>query len=326
MGGKGSKYDAVVEQMASQQGKTFVVTGTTTGTGNVYATTLLKKGAKVVCLNRESERSKAALETLKGIEGGEAHGVVCDLMDFASVKQAAAEVSKLCPEGVDVLCNNAGVMALQDKATKDGFDVQMQTNHLSHFLLVKLLMPDLEKAAEAKGEARIVNHSSIARLRGKVLEKKYFGPGGDLGGDDGGVTGPRMVRYGQTKSANIVFTNCLYDRLTAKNSKVKVYTAHPGVSKTSLQGNTIKSGTGGFLLNTFVALTAQSQEDGTLGILMASCKPDCPNGAFMGPGGGPKSYKGLPVEIPKEAEFDTKENKELLWTASCEAIGEQWDL
>lgn len=326
MGGKASKYDAVVEQMASQAGKTFVVTGTTTGTGNIYARTLLAKGAKVLCLNRESERSKKSFEDLKSIGSGEVHDVVCDLQDFASVRSAAADVAKLCPEGVDVLCNNAGVMALQDKATKDGFDVQMQTNHLSHFLLTKLLMPLLEAAADKKGEARIVNHSSIARLRAKVLEEKYFGPGGNLGGDDGGVQGPRMVRYSQTKSANRVFSNCLFDRLNAKKSKVKVYTAHPGVSKTGLLDNTIKSGTGAFLLKTFVSLNAQSQEDGTLGILLASCKPDCPNGAFMGPGVGSKAYKGMAIEIEKEPEFDTKENKDLLWSASVKAIGEDWDL
>lgn len=71
----------------------------------------------------------------------ELHAVDCDLQAFASVEAAAARVAGLCPEGVDVLCNNAGVMALPDQATGDGFDVQMQTNHLSHFLLTRELWP-----------------------------------------------------------------------------------------------------------------------------------------------------------------------------------------
>jgi len=90
--------------------------------------------------------------------------VECDLRSFASVEAAAKRVAELCPEGVHVLANNAGVMALPDEATGDGFDVQMQTNHLSHFLLTRELMPLLERAAEADGEARVVNHSSGARM------------------------------------------------------------------------------------------------------------------------------------------------------------------
>jgi len=88
-------------------------------------------------------------------------------MRFASVDAAADRVRELCPGGLDVLCNNAGVMAFADTATVDGYDVQMQTNHLSHFLLTRELMPLLEMAGQATGEARVVNHSSIARMSPK---------------------------------------------------------------------------------------------------------------------------------------------------------------
>merc|ERR1740139_1000380 len=95
-------------------------------------------------------------------------------------------------------------MAHPDKRTKDGFDVQMQTNHLSHFLLVKQFLPALKAAAKEKGEARIVNHSSGAR-HGKALEAKYFQKSGEgnLGGDGAAAC---FDRYQQTKLANIVFT------------------------------------------------------------------------------------------------------------------------
>ncbi len=104
-------------------------------------------------------------------------------------------------------------MALADSATSDGFDIQMQTNHLSHFLLTRELMPLFERAAEATGEARVVNHSSTARLnpskelQGRFLEKN----GGNLGGDGSKLQnmmfmGPRWLRYNQTKLANAAFT------------------------------------------------------------------------------------------------------------------------
>ena len=155
--------------------------------------------------------------------------IPCDLQDLESVRKAAEEVKSKYPQGLNVLCNNAGVMALKDEATKDGFDVQMQTNHLSHFLLTKQLYPLLETAANRDGEARIVNHSSIAR-RGRALDPKYFGKnGGNLGGNGSSMIfgGARWVRYQQTKLANLVFTYALHEKLLAKNSKVKAIVAHP---------------------------------------------------------------------------------------------------
>ena len=101
----------------------------------------------------------------------------CDLQNFESV-HSAMEIIKSKYTVIDVLVNNAGVMALKDQATKDGYDVQMQTNVLSHFLITKELFPLLQKSKEA----RIVNHSSMARLGGP-LDMKYFEKnGGNLGG------------------------------------------------------------------------------------------------------------------------------------------------
>ena len=122
--------------------------------------------------------------------------VDCDLTDFDAVRKAAAQVAAETKDsGLDVLCNNAGVMALKDVATKDGYDIQMQTNHLSHFLLTKELYPVLVKAVKLRGEARIVNHSSFARNGppGTKLTTEntyeYLGRnGGNLGGDGASTT------------------------------------------------------------------------------------------------------------------------------------------
>jgi NAD(P)-dependent dehydrogenase (short-subunit alcohol dehydrogenase family) len=113
-----------------------------------------------------------------------------------------------------VLCNNADVMALEDKACPEGYDIQMKTNHLSHFLLTREILPLLEKATDLRGEARVVNHSSIAR-EGKKLDAKYLGKnGGNLGGNGASMlfSGARWLRYHQTKLANVVFTLALADR------------------------------------------------------------------------------------------------------------------
>ena len=134
------------------------------GTGQIIAQTSVDKGAAtVLLLNRPSDRAtKAEADLRKSIPEGSktnVESIPCDLQDFESVKQAASLI-KSKYEAIDVLCNNAGVMALEDVATKDGYDVQMQTNHLSHFLLTKELYPLLKKARDLRGEARVVHHSS----------------------------------------------------------------------------------------------------------------------------------------------------------------------
>ena len=132
--------DSVIENHTQDMtGKVVLITGTTSGTGYVCATEMAKLGATVVLLNRASERAASALEKLRAtVPGGTFDAITCDLQDFASVRQAADEI-RARYNVVDVLCNNAGVMALEDRATKDGYDVQMQTNCISHFLLTKEL-------------------------------------------------------------------------------------------------------------------------------------------------------------------------------------------
>lgn len=307
----------------------MVITGTTSGTGQVAASTVAALGAKVLVLNRLSDRSAASFAELsESFPDAALHDVECDLLSFASVKAAAGRVAELCPEGVHVLCNNAGVMALGDTATVDGFDVQMQTNHLSHFLLSKELMPLLERAAQADGEARIVQHSSTARLApSKVLQAKFLEEnGGQLGGDGSKLQnmvlrGPRWLRYNQTKLANAAFAAALHHQLQEKGSDVKALIAHPGLATTQLQHTTVEGGGMGAASTRLFMRLGQTPEDGAMGILSCMCLPEAESGQFYGPGSGMMAPKGKAEPFELESFYDNPETRELLWTKSEAAIG-----
>lgn len=315
-------------------GRTVVITGTTSGTGKVAATTLAELGAKVLVLNRASDRSTTSFgELTTACPDAELHSVECDLQSFASVRAAAAQIHELCPEGVHVLCNNAGVMALADTATADGFDVQMQTNHLSHFLLTRELMPLLELAADSADEARIVNHSSVARLSpSKDLLPDYLeAKGGQLGGDGSRVQntvmrGPRWLRYNQSKLANAAFTAALHHQLTQKGSKVKALVAHPGLANTHLQQTSVKEGGMGSLFTGFFMRFSQSPEDGAMGILSCICLPGATSGQFYGPGSGATAVKGKAEPFALESFYDNAETRDLLWSKSDEATGGSFEI
>mmetsp|Transcript_41404 Transcript_41404/g.77058 ORF Transcript_41404/g.77058 Transcript_41404/m.77058 type:complete len:352 (-) Transcript_41404:35-1090(-) len=329
-------------KMPEMKGKVVAITGCTSGTGLVLAECVARKGAKVFLLNRKSTRADDALEAVKMSATGEAPvAIECDLMSFANVKAAAEQLAKDCKEsGIDVLVNNAGIMGFPDKATEDGCDQQMQTNHLSHFLLTALCMPMLEVAASKNGEARIVNHSSAARVMkdmGNKLEAKYLDKnGGNLGGNSSEMfKGPQFQRYQQTKLANVVFTYALHRKLKAKGSKIKALVAHPGVSMdTKLAAYTFDKDKGGVKAPPLPmccikkVMKTQSREDATIGILYCTCSPDAKTGEFFGPlgkGGGTgkhdeSEYSGK-VGLLKKEPFADEEAETLLWEVSERVTG-----
>lgn len=299
--------------------KVVAVTGTTSGTGFICARELAKRGATVILLNRKSERSERAHKQLiESVPAGKFDPVDCDLQDFADVRRAM-EAIKSRFEVIDVLVNNAGVMALQDKATPDGYDVQMQTNVISHFLITKELFPLLARS----NQARIVNHTSMARLGGP-LETRYFEPnGGNLGGDgteeeNASFQGPRWLRYHQTKLANAAFTYGLKKKLEeAKVSNVLPLLAHPGLALTNLQVTTASDG--GMDGNTDFMNQAQTAEDGATGIIRAAMDPEAQSGNFYGPTAG---WKGFPDLLrPEELLYDDS-NIRINWEGCEEAVGE----
>jgi NAD(P)-dependent dehydrogenase (short-subunit alcohol dehydrogenase family) len=311
--------DVIKNHGRDMTNKVVAITGTTSGTGFVCARELAKKGATVILLNRKSHRSQSALQQLReALPQAKFDAIDCDLQRLESVQKAINTIKNKY-NALDVLINNAGVMALKDQATTDGYDVQMQTNVISHFLLTKELFPLLKKS----DEGRIVNHSSMARLGGP-LEMQYFGKnGGNLGGDEAeenetpGFRGPRWERYHQTKLANAVFTFALKNKLKeAGISNVIPLLAHPGLARTSLQLTTAADG--GMDADSEFMNQAQSAEDGATGIIRAALDPEAKPGNFFGPTAG---WTGYPELIKPEDLLTDKSNIHVFWDGCEKAIG-----
>ena len=297
-------------------------------------------------LNRESEKAKAALEKL-GKDKTDAESatelipVTCNLLSFDSVKAAAEETNAACEKlgGLNVLANNAGIMAFPDERSKDGYEVQMQTNHLSHFLLTKMLMPSFQMALESGGEVRICQHSSGAR-RGKDLEAKYFEKSdpGTLGGQS---LEANFYRYHQTKLSNSTFAMALHKKLQEKGFdilKFKSVVAEPGVSSTDLGVNLKASNMSWFTRLKFKLVEwqfryftkIQSAADGALPLIEACFGEDVDSGDFF----YPKEIRtGVPYKAISKGELaegnskhETRtlkpENQDLVWAKSEEALGD----
>lgn len=304
----------VAEHTQDMHGKTVAITGTTSGTGYVCARELAKLGARVLLLNRASPRADAALAKLQQeVPQGRFEAIVCDLQAFDSVRAAARTIREQVG-ALDVLCHNAGVMALPDQATADGYDVQMQTNSISPFLLTSELFGLLR----ASPEGRVVLHTSMARL-GPPHEAHFFeARGGDLGGDgtdaeNAQFSGPRWSRYHQSKLANCTFAFGLKQRIEAAGvGNVKVLLAHPGLASTNLQHTS--ASTGGMDTNSPFMSNAQSAEDGALGILRACADPAAQSGDFY----GPAQWVGFPNAITPEPMLSDADNVGICW-AGCEA-------
>jgi len=313
-------YADVVETLPSMAGKVVCITGCTSGTGLVLARTAALLGARVVMINRPSRRADDALALVKLLASSVPIALDCDLCSFSSVRTAAATLrQQLADVGCDVLCNNAGVMGLPDVATIDGFDVQMQSNHLSHFLLTHELWPLLRKAAALRGEARVVNHTSGAR-RGPPLARKYLeARGGQLGGD--GFPGlHKWRRYQQSKLANLLFTYALHARAGDKgHGRIKALAAHPGPTDSGLQAKTAAAGGTRWLDRLILRralAAAQSVEDGAAGITRCSCEADVESGSFIGPTGNGRGGPAVVLAPERDAAGEA-----LLWSASLAATG-----
>lgn len=346
------EYIASEDKFLDLTSKVVAITGTSANSiGFHIAEIAIRKNAKVLMLcNRDSSSSKKGTEGLQALvkECGsptEIETVVCDLQDLASVKSAAEKINEIAAknDGLDFLVCNAGVMALKDIRTKDGFDVQMQTNQHSHFLLTQGVWKSIVQATNTRGAARVVTHSSSARSNPKgPLEKDFFvkSEPGTLGGETTSLLlqsfGKRgnWKRYQQTKLANANFALALHDKIEASSLKGKIQagSADPGLATSGLQVTTMNDGGMPSWAAKMLGGNGQSPADGSLPISMAAFGKSTKSGSFFMPslGGGlrgpPKITveEGVAVEKGGEPQVVSAENRENVWKFCEEALDLQF--
>jgi NAD(P)-dependent dehydrogenase (short-subunit alcohol dehydrogenase family) len=292
--------------MSDQSGRRAVVTGANSGLGVVVARELAGAGARVVMACRNLEKGERAAEQIRKRQpDAELEVAALDLADLASVREFAAGVD----EPLDLLINNAGLMAPPRRVTKDGFESQFGTNHLGHFALTGLLLPRLLAAREP----RVVTQSSGAHHIGRI----NFG---DLQGERRYV---RWLAYGQSKLANLMFAFELQRRASAADASLRSLAAHPGYARTNLQFAAPPVYERPFMAVGNL-LIAQSAEMGALPTLYAATVPDLPGGTFVGPDGF-MEQRGHPKIVTANGRAYDEEAWRRLWEVSEELTGVSYD-
>jgi NAD(P)-dependent dehydrogenase (short-subunit alcohol dehydrogenase family) len=293
-----------------QSGRTVLVTGANSGLGLRTAEALAANGAHVLMGCRDATRGEAARsEVAAGATGPSPEVVPLDLADLGSVRDAAQSVADAV-ERLDVLVNNAGVMAMPLRRTADGFELQFGTNHLGHYALTGLLLPALRRAEGP----RVVTVSSNMHRMGRNdwsdpnwERRRYL----------------RWPAYGQSKLANLLFTRELGRRAHEAGSSLVAAAAHPGNSATHLLAtSTDASGYRlvGQVMNWGNRLVAQPDSAGALPQLYAATMPDVIPGEYFGPD-GLFQLRGHPTRVGSSAAARDDEAARRLWQLSEELTG-----
>jgi NAD(P)-dependent dehydrogenase (short-subunit alcohol dehydrogenase family) len=275
-----------------QTGRTFVVTGANSGIGAQTAAALGAHGGTVLLACRNPGKGRAAAARMTGDVAVRA----LDLADLASVRAFAAN----CPR-IDVLVNNAGVMAVPLGRTADGFELQIGTNFLGHFALTGLLLPKItDRVVTLSSGAHRVGRIDLADLNWHT--RRYR----------------RWAAYGQSKLADLMFGYELDRRLRRAGSALRSVIAHPGYAATDLQSHTES------LLDAIMALgnrlLAQDAGAGALPTLYAATMPDVSGGDYWGPD-GLGEMRGHPHRVRSSKASSDAEVASRLWTLAEELTG-----
>ena len=298
------------DRIPDQSGRTAIVTGANSGLGLVTARELARAGARVVLACRNTQKGEAALSDCRGpASDPELELEQLDLARLDSVREFA-ERFRSEHDGLDLLINNAGVMASPRRSTADGFELHFGTNHLGHFALTGLLIGEME----GREDARVVTLSSSMHRAGRIAfgnlggERRYF----------------RWRAYGQSKLANLLFALELDRRLRAAGSTVKSLAAHPGYAATNLQF-AAPPAVDAALMRVGNAVIAQSDEMGALPTLYAATEPGLQGGTFCGPGGF-LEQRGHPKPVAPSGAARDRDVARRLWEVSEEMTGVRFDL
>jgi NAD(P)-dependent dehydrogenase (short-subunit alcohol dehydrogenase family) len=281
-----------------QEGRAVIVTGANSGIGLPTAQAFAEAGARVVLAVRDMAKGEVAAGSIPG---------ACEVrkLDLADLTSVRAFANGLRGE-IDVLINNAGVMRTPERHTVDGFELQIGTNHLGHFALTNLLLPQITD--------RVVTVASGAHRGGSISlddlnwERRSY---------------KRWAAYQQSKLANLLFTLELQRRLTAAGSRVRALAAHPGYTATNLQLRS-ERGLEDRLSAIGNRLFAQSDEAGARPTLFAATQ-DLPGASYVGPD-GLGEYRGYPTLVGRTAAASDVEMAKRLWTLSEELTGVEFPL
>jgi NAD(P)-dependent dehydrogenase (short-subunit alcohol dehydrogenase family) len=290
-------------------GRRALVTGATSGIGYYTALELLRHGADVLIGARSPEKAAQAAESLRRTSGREPVVVELDLADLTSVEKAADQVAKSY-DTLDLLVNNAGVMATPYRQTADGFELQVGTNHLGHFALTGRLLPSLLKASDP----RVVTVSSFMHKTVRRIDAADFRRPAQ------GYS--KWIAYGKSKLANVLFMLELDRRARAAGSELLSVGAHPGYAATNLQaagpelaGRALQARVWGAVTR----LVAQPAAAGAWPSLYAATYSDVRPGGFYGPGFF--EHRGAPVAVLPTRAAQDPALAERLWVWSVEATG-----
>ena len=282
-----------------QSGKIALITGANSGIGLETVRELARKGAQVILAVRNPKKGEAAVADIKAeLPTSNLSVELLDLASLDSVRDFAKRINGSI-DRLDLLINNAGIMAPPYRKTVDGFESQFGTNHLGHFLLTALLFP-LLKSTNA---SRIVNVSSGAHRFGNLdfedlnWEKRKYS---------------RWKSYGDTKIANLYFTYELTRRLDNSGLNIMTTAAHPGWTATNLQK--------GAVLQMLNKLFSQDAAMGALPTLMAATEPSSKPGEYYGPS-GKNERKGHPIRVDSNSLSQDQNIAERLWQVSEELTG-----
>ena len=297
------------DRLASQAGKTFVITGANAGAGFEATKLLVSRGAKVVMLCRNPAKAEAAIgETKRQSPEADVPLVRLDLGSLASVREAAATVIREVPKIDALICNAAIAQVATQEKTEDGFESQFGVNHLGHFLLCGLL---IGRIAESGG--RVVVVSSLAyRMNLKRIQFEDLNFDGNYNAQNA---------YAQSKLAQTIFAYELQRRARHADRNVGVFVCHPGAARTSLIREDASLPTRA--LWTLLSPLAQSAEKGAWPEVMCATEEGLEAKAFYGPSGlaemrGPVGKcRLLPHALDREVAAK-------LWTISEEKTGLAW--
>lgn len=287
-----------------QSGRVALITGANSGLGLETARVLASRGATVLLACRSHQRGEQARQALLPLARAGIDVLELDLADLASVNRAARQVAEQYGQ-LDLLINNAGVMAPPRLLSRQGLELQFAVNHLGHFALTRALLPLLEQRAGA----RVVHVSSGAHYFGRIAFD-------DLQGEH---RYDAWVAYAQSKLANVMTALELHQRLEASGSGVLSLAAHPGLARTNLQPTSVAS-RGSRLEGVAYRLMDplfQSAAMGALPQLYAAVAPDARGGDFYGPG-GLANLKGHPVRCRIANAAQNAAQRQRLWQLSEE--------